>query len=72
MKTPRLFVQSPSTDGWRFCGGPDLEDAMKALSNVLRSDVEELLAGREFSYGNGWDLKVTLMSDEEVAALPEL
>jgi hypothetical protein len=76
VRQPRLFVMAPSSDsGWWHCGGPNLADAMRGLSNLIEGDVGELLAGNKLPdspIGKGeFLLKVELMTLEEVDALPD-
>lgn len=72
MKKPRLFLLSDSLDEtWCHCGGPDKEDALNGLRNMLEPEVFDLLAGRK-PEGTTIQLKVEMMTDEEVAKLPDL
>ena len=76
MKKNRLVVTTPSSDGqWWYAGGPDLDDAMKGLANLIREDIRQMLSpsqqdepidSSEFSFA------IREMTDEEVAAMPEL
>ena len=65
MKTPRLFVRTPGTDGMLcYCGGPDLSDAIRGLANHLKVGGAE---GEPIDV----DVEIREMTDEEVAALSE-
>jgi hypothetical protein len=70
-KKKRLFARSPGTDDmWALCGGPDASDAIRGLVNLLTSDVQWLMASEDTEYEI--NLQVRLMSDDEVAALPDI
>jgi hypothetical protein len=59
-KKNRLFAVGECTDEVvLYCGGPDVEDALKGLSGLLECSIEEI------------ELRVIPMTDEEVENLPD-
>jgi hypothetical protein len=68
-KKNRLFAVGECTDEVvLYCGGPDVEDALKGLSSLLECSIECLLhdGGSEEI-----ELRVIPMTDEEVENLPD-
>lgn len=60
----RLFAWTPSGDDqWCLCGGPDLDDALAGLMNVIRHDVGEILNGNTSELSI--EFAVREMSDEK-------
>lgn len=61
----QLFVRVPNSDGqlWH-CGGPDIEDAVKGLQNLLA-------CGGEDGDSLPVELEIREMTDAEIAAIPE-
>lgn len=62
----RLFARVPNSDGqlWH-CGGPDLEEAIRGLRNILESGGEE---GESLPI----DLEIREMTEAEVSAIPDV
>lgn len=81
-KKPRLFVRSDwaTDDVWWYCGGPVLEEMLNGLKNSLESAID--CAVHEFGTRTDQqeeqqeefdlELKIQMMTDEEVAALPDI
>jgi hypothetical protein len=73
-KRPQLFVRSSdfTDEQWYHCGGPDPLEARDGLMNIIDNQINEMMTdGQEHQIGD-IELKVDLMTDDEVAALPEL
>lgn len=75
-KRPRLFVSSPLSTNETpcYCGDAgDLDATTKGLAAFLKSDVEELLACHSNDEPTVQvSLSIVHMTDEEVAALPDV
>lgn len=74
-KKLRLFYKSTGTDDVRcICGESAKRDSMiQGAINMFTCDVEALLDGPEYQQnGIECELTVSEMSDEEVAAIPEM
>lgn len=72
VKKKRLFVQNvQSGEPWYYCGTVG-DHALEGAMNICRSEVEVFLSddmpGEELTL----DFKVEQMTDEEVAALPDI
>lgn len=69
----RLFVIAPGTDDtWLYCGGPDLEDALRGLMNVIREDVRSMFDGKENQDGFSIDLELRVLTDDDVSELADI
>ena len=72
MKKKRLFIRNDSiTDGqWWYCGGPDDKDAAHGVANQIEAAIG--IAMHDGSDLDDLEFDIREMTDEEVAALPEL
>jgi hypothetical protein len=73
-KRPQLFVRSSdfTDEQWYHCGGPDPEKARTGLMHIINEQIRQMMGyGHESAIGD-IELKVDMMTDDEVAALPEL
>lgn len=75
-KKPRLFVAGPTTEMVScLCGGPDIEDMMTGLGNMLKAEVEDmsnqLNSGLDVVEGD-IELSMRWMTDEEADSLPDI
>jgi len=50
-----------------ICGGPDVEDAIAGLANMIRADLEEF-----FEPDSRFELEVRMMTDWEVDQLEDI
>lgn len=61
----QLFVSVPNSDGQMWhCGGPDLEEAIRGLQNLLAN-------GDANGEALPIELEIREMTNEEIAAIPE-
>jgi len=67
----QVFIQNPdSGEPWCYCGPAkgDWQEMVKAIGHFGQAEVDGEDGEREFSI----DIKVVEMTDEEVAALPDI
>jgi hypothetical protein len=75
IKKQRLFIRSEIvTDNvWWYCGGPTLSDALKGVSNYLAAHESAPDDPHELQlFIDDFELDVRMMTDAEVAAIPDV
>jgi hypothetical protein len=69
--TKQVFIQNPdSGEPWALCGSVEDEVLAKALGYFVQAEVEN--AARENEKKFDISIKLVEMTDEEVAALPDI